>query len=324
MNESGQVEMPAAVIREKITPWDTYEHRAKRVVVTATTAFQEVQILETDAFGQMLVLDDICQSSSVDEFIYHETIVHPAMATVGDAKRVLVLGGAEGATLREVYRWPSVEQATMVDIDVELVALCREHLPAWSDGAFEDARTELALGDAVAFLRATSEQFDVIIADMSDPVEAGPATFCFTVEFFESVARALSPGGVFVLQGGPASPAEGCLHAKVLRTLRTVFGSVESYLCPAPIYGRPLGLAMASNEPIRPRLTSVSTTSLVSTVSKEWRFLTTETLVGLLGIPPYIESEIAADSTIFRDEAPPMNDLGGAWCSLPSSQTGAD
>lgn len=303
-------------VREVITPWDIYEHTAERVIVERDTEFQHVQLLETNAFGTMLVLDGICQSSSVDEFIYHETIVHPAMAIHGSPRNVLVLGGAEGATLREVYRWPSVERATMVDIDVELVDLCREHLPSWSAGAFEDPRTVLALGDAVAFLKTSAEEFDVIVADMSDPVEEGPATFCFTQEFFQSVAARLSPGGVFVLQGGPASPAEGALHAKVLRTLATVFADVDSYLCPSPIYGRPLGLAMASQQPMRERLTARSRASEVAEISRAWRFLTPDLLLGFLGIASYVRSEMDASTELFRDETPPDNDLGGKWTTL--------
>ncbi|MGB2757467.1 MAG: spermidine synthase [Acidimicrobiia bacterium] len=306
-------------VREVITPWDTYEHVAERVIVQCQTKFQHVQLLDTRAFGDVLVLDGICQSSSVDEFIYHETIVHPAMAILGDARNVLVLGGAEGATLREVYRWPTVERATMVDIDEELVALCREHLPTWAGGAFEDPRTVLALGDAVAFLKASTETFDVIIADMSDPVEEGPATFCFTQEFFQSVADHLSPEGVFVLQGGPANPAEGALHAKVLRTLETVFADIESYLCPATIYGRPLGLAMGSRVAMRPRLSAASQSGRVADIAEQWRFLTPAALLGLLGIAPYVRAEMLASDVIFRDDAPPQNDLGGDWATLPQN-----
>ena len=309
------------VLREEVTPWDTFEHVAESVLADVTTKFQHVQLLRTRAFGTVLVLDGICQSSSVDEFIYHETIVHPAMAAFGNPKQVLVLGGAEGATIREVLRWPSVEQVTMVDIDEELVALCRELLPDWAEGAFEDSRTRLALGDAVAFLRDGDERFDVIIADMSDPVEDGPATFCFTKEFFESVQRRLTVGGVFVLQAGPASPAELLLHAKVLRTLATVFADVDSYLCPATIYGRPLGLAMASDSPIFDRLQRAGNNAAALPVADTWRYLTAQTLAGHLGIPGYLRSEIAASSEIYRDAAPPLTDSAGAWAFTDAGRT---
>ena len=133
--------MPGAEVRadvwisEYITPWDIYQHGVNRILASKRTNFQEMQIVETGAYGKALVLDGKWQSCTGDEFLYHEPLVHPAMIAHGNPKRVLILGGGEGATAREVLRWKCVERAVMVDIDGEVVAACREHLPEMHQGA---------------------------------------------------------------------------------------------------------------------------------------------------------------------------------------------
>jgi spermidine synthase len=123
-------------------------HGIRQVLFSKETPFQSVDILELGSYGKALVLDGRIQSTSKDEFIYHETLVHPAMLCHPEPRRVFIVGGGEGATLREVLRHRSVQHALMVDIDEEVVARCRELLPEWHQGAFEDPRTDLRYLDA--------------------------------------------------------------------------------------------------------------------------------------------------------------------------------
>lgn len=302
-------------LRENITPWDRYEHGVTRVVHHARTQYQDVCIADTPAFGRMLVLDGIVQSSQHDEFIYHEALVQPAMFAFhappnGGSSRVLVLGGGEGATLREVLRWPTVERALMIDIDGELVGLTREHLKEWHRGSFDDARAEVLIANAVEYLATTDERFDVVISDMTDPVEAGPSTFCFTREFFAAIQRVLTAGGVLAVQAGPWSPIELDLHARVVRTLRAVFADAWSYPCIAPVYGRALGFVVASDTPIRDR---VAASRPPAEVLRALRAVPPDVAAGLLAPVPFVEHAIASDTRIYTDDTPPKTHGAAGW-----------
>ena len=116
-------------VSEYITPWDIYVHGITSVIFSKKTKYQEMYIVETGAYGKGLVLDGKWQSCTGDEFLYHEALVHPAMVAHSSPKNILVLGGGEGATIREVLRWQSVEKVMMVDIDGEVVEACRQYLP---------------------------------------------------------------------------------------------------------------------------------------------------------------------------------------------------
>lgn len=304
-------------LRETITPWDIYLHGVRDVLHWARTPFQEVCIATSDAFGKKLFLDGIVQSSEADEFIYHEALVQPAMFAVGNAKRVLVLGGGEGAVLREALRWNCVESATMVDLDADVVSACRTHLPEWHQGSFEDPRTTLLHTDAVQFLKDTTEPFDVIVSDMTDPVEDGPSTFCFTTEYFATVSQALTDDGIVAVQAGPQSPPEIALHAKVIRTMATVFPYVIAYPCNAPVYGRPLGFVVASRTPILDRLLPSRTEPLVAQHMVDGgarlRYLDAALTHGLLQTPVFVREAVAASDAIYTDAAPPRTAHAAGW-----------
>ena len=126
---------------EEFAPTEYHHHAIDELYYAGRTAFQNVAVLRTQTFGKMLVLDGDTQSSQHDEKIYHETLVHPALAAVGDRSDILILGGGEGATLREVLRHPGVRRCTMVDIDGEVV-LTLPSLPTFAD-AFDTALTAL-------------------------------------------------------------------------------------------------------------------------------------------------------------------------------------
>ena len=124
-------------LNEVITPYDIYAHGADSILAYRKTKFQEMYIVESGSYGKGLMLDGKWQSSTVDEFIYHEGIVHPPLILHGDPKKVLILGGAEGASIREVLRWKTIERVVMVDIDGEVVEACREHLPEMHQNSFD-------------------------------------------------------------------------------------------------------------------------------------------------------------------------------------------
>lgn len=216
------------------------------VLVHKRTQFQELYLVSTAHLGKALVLDGKWQSCVADEFVYHEALVHPAMAFHASAARVLILGGAEGATAREVARWPNVEQMVMVDIDAEVVAACNAHLPEMHCGVFDDHRLNVVADDAMNFLSHDPGGWDVIIADLCDPVDEGPSVQLFTLEAFSTMARHLNPSGILAVQSGPAI---GRGFPAVVATLQRVFSTVLPYSITVPSYPGPWAFAVATSAP---------------------------------------------------------------------------
>ena len=293
-------------INEYITPWDIYSHGVTRVLAYKRTAFQEMYIVETGAYGKALVLDGKWQSCTGDEFLYHEALVQPALICHQAPKRVLILGGGEGATAREVLRWKTVEQVLMVDIDLEVVDACQTHLPEMHQQSFEDPRFQLYIGDALTFLDETTEQWDVVISDLSDPIEEGPSFQLFTQEYFQKIARVLATGGFFVVQAGPVAPAELTLHARLTKTVGTVFENVHSYHVSVPTYAAAWGFVLGSAATIGTRPEpEVVDRLLAEKTTGGLRLLDGVTFLGLMQTPAYVRHAIAAETKIYTLKRPP-------------------
>ncbi|MBI3723151.1 fused MFS/spermidine synthase [bacterium] len=236
-----------AFLVETLDRYDLYHFRVSHLYVSGMTPFQQITIAETYNYGRVLALDGSIQSSEDDEAIYHEALVQPAMLLHPGPERVLVIGGGEGATLREVYYHRSVRQATMVDLDEAVVALCREHLPSWHKGSFDDPRTRLVIGDGRQFVEQDNEKYDVVVIDIVDMLEGGPAQLLYTRRFYELVRGRLSPGGIVVVQGLELSHMDAQQHGAVARTLRAVFPQVHSYRAPVGSFLSSWGFLLASD-----------------------------------------------------------------------------
>lgn len=293
-------------VSEYITPWDIYQHGITRVLTARRTRFQEMLIVETGAYGKALVLDGKWQSCTGDEFLYHEALVHPAMLCHGAPGSVLILGGGEGATAREVLRWRSVERAAMVDIDRDVVDACIEHLPEMHQGAFSDPRLELIIGDAIEVLDRPGDRWDVIISDLSDPIEEGPSFRLFTREYFARARERLAEGGVLVVQSGPVAPAELQLHARIASTLRSVFDNVHSYTSYVPTYASPWGFTLASDRPIDTRPDPERIDDLLASgTTGELRMFDGIALLGMLQLPAHLRRAIAGETRVYTLDEPP-------------------
>jgi spermidine synthase len=293
-------------INEYITPWDVYTHGVTKILAHCQTQFQEMYIVETGAFGKGLVLDGKWQSCTVDEFIYHEALVHPPLIAHQNPKKVLVLGGGEGATIREILRWNCVEEVTMIDIDGEVVEACKQHLPEMHQNAFDDPRVKLMIADALEVLDTTTETWDIIISDLSDPIESGPSFALFTKEYFTKLQRVLNPGGYVMVQAGPISPPEVKDHARLVNTLKAVFNNVTSLSAPTPSYGRAWGFAMCSESAIALQPSPADVDQLLQTkTTGGYRFIDGISLLGIMQTPLYIRQAIASETTVYTLSEPP-------------------
>ncbi|MFM7662464.1 MAG: polyamine aminopropyltransferase [Bacteroidota bacterium] len=183
--------------------------------------FQRVRILESYKYGKMLALDDMVMTTEKDEFHYHEMISHPAMFTLGSAKNILVIGGGDGGTVREILRHECVEKVTMVEIDEEVIMACKQFLPNIAI-SFDHPKLELLVDDGISFIKnADSETYDLIIVDGSDPV--GPAEGLFSVEFYRNCYKALKSNGILVAQGESPKFNEKAF-SELNHTLQGIFG----------------------------------------------------------------------------------------------------
>ena len=280
-------------------------HSIKDVLYTGRTKFQSVEIIRSSRFGKFLVLDGKIQSSEGDEFIYHEALVHPAMITHPRPKTVFIAGGGEGATLREVLSYNTVKRAVMVDIDEEVIAICQKFLPDHSQGSFEDERTKLYHVDARDYLANSGEAFDIIIIDLPDPIEEGPAYLLYTQEFYQLVRDRLTANGMICVQAGSAAWTELLNFNAVNNTLKSVFPIVCPYKVDIPSFGGPWGFCLASSSlnPVSLSVTEVDSRILACSLTG-LKFYDGLTHQGMFSLPKHLRSEFSRQTRFITDKEP--------------------
>lgn len=294
-------------ISEYLTPCDIWQHGVKKVLAYRQTPYQEMYVVESGAYGKALILDGKWQTCTGDEFLYHEPIAHAPCALHGRPERVLIAGGADGGVLREVLKWRSVREVVVADIDGDVVQACRELLPEIHQGAFDDPRAQVIIGDAYALIESHKSAWDVIIADLTDPIEEGPAYQLFTQEFFTLCRRALRPGGVFVNQSGSLSPPLSAITFRVLKTLASVFKHTGTIIALVPTYGSPWALAVASERYLETRPDPARIDSLLSDqVTGSLRMFDGQALLGMLQSPKYVREGVAQETTVYTLSSPPQ------------------
>lgn len=217
---------------EDWTPHMRLSLKTGQVIHREESAYQEIAVLETDQSGRVLILDDVIQTTEKDEFVYHEMLVHVPMTVHPNPRSVLIIGGGDGGTAREVLKHDTVERAVMVEIDRRVVEVSREHLPFLS-GSLSDPRLELVFADGIEYVRENKDSFDVIIIDSTDPV--GVATGLFSGSFYRRVKDCLNEEGLFSQQ--TASPFYNRpLLRRLQRDLSEIFPVSTFYLGVVPTY----------------------------------------------------------------------------------------
>jgi spermidine synthase len=204
-----------------------------------TSPYQTVEVFDTYGFGRMLTIDSMVMCTERDEAAYHEMIAHVPLLTHRGVRDVLVIGGGDGGTVREVLRHATVERVTMVEIDETVVQASRQFLPTLAS-AFDHPKLELRIADGIHFIEsAPADAYDLIIIDSSDPV--GPSEGLFSQTFYEAAYRCLRTGGVLTVQS-ESPPFNPTAFVDLNHCLKRVFGAqaVHCYLVFIPTY--PTGL----------------------------------------------------------------------------------
>jgi len=289
--------------------YEMHGHAIKRHIFSKQTAYQQVEIVDTFNYGRALLLDGVPQSSQADEFIYHEAIVHPALCSHPDPRDVLVIGGGEGAVLREVLKHTTVQQVTMVDIDSELVAICRDYLPDWHQGAFADPRVQLRFEDGRNFLQRHPDRFDCIILDLSDPFEGSPARSLFTLEFYQLARLALRETGILALQAESGALKHNAEHRRIMHTLEQVFPTVLPYYTHLPLYATLFGFALcgAATFTLEQLLSSPIDLILEQRGIHDLRFYDSQAARNLFALPKYLRKALADASINIITDTSPLN-----------------
>jgi spermidine synthase len=300
---------------EDVTPDLMMRMRLEKITFDKQSDFQRAQIVETTPFGKTLVLDGKTQSALADEYVYHESLVHPALLTHPNPRSVYIGGGGELATAREVLKHKSVERCVMVDIDEVVVKICRDEMPEWGGQAvIDDRRMELHYDDAKAWLERTEEKFDVIIMDIADPIEAGPGYVLYTEEFYKFAVSKLNPGGILVTQSGPGSHMNITECCTVIhQTLHTAFDHVVPYTADIPSFGSNWAFNMAFNNDsavaaaaamhgaspgqyILEQPIAATDRAIEARIEGELRFLDGVARRGIFGIPKSVRKALAAET----------------------------
>lgn len=220
-------------IRERCVGPIRIEHRVDRVLFQGRSPYQEILLAENELWGKFLLLDGDMQSATRDLGAYHEMLVHPGLLAHPHPRRVLILGGGDGATLREVLRHECVQEVMMVEQDATVVKICREFAPEFHGGAFHDPRCRLLVGDALHYLRTSQGYFDVIIADL--PESDGPGAMDFR-ELYRLIASRLGLDGIFCTQVGTGNPQQEGSFLRHYRKLAKHWSRLCPMICFVPCY----------------------------------------------------------------------------------------
>ena len=279
--------------------------KVRQVFYSGKTAYQMVEVLDSELFGRSLVLDGKTQSTERDEHIYHETLVHPAMFCHPGPKQVFIGGGGEGGTLREAMAHKSVERVTMVDLDPEVVELCRKYLPNHHRGSFDDPRTNLLHEDARGYLENTADFYDVIILDLVDPLEGGTAALLYTQEFYAIAKARLNLGGVLVTQSGPAGLLSYTeCFTTIFNTLGTLFSHTKAAQVHIPAFQTLWGFTIASDTPFPETTEDYLDAALASRLSNPMKYYDGESHRNMFALPKFQRDGLKSETRINKDSDP--------------------
>jgi spermidine synthase len=222
----------------------------EKILHVEQSKYQHIVVFKTMSHGVVLILDNLIMTTEKDEYYYHEILVHPPMRVARDPRKVLIIGGGDGGSAREVLRYKTVERVDMVEIDERVVDVSRQYMPGLSS-SFDDSRLNLIIDDGVKFVRACEEKYDVVIVDSTDPI--GPAIALFSEPFYSNCCRIMNEEGAFAAQTeSPLYQIDGM--AIIYRNLKRSFPRVHPYFGPVPAYGGQWSYALATkgNDPSEP------------------------------------------------------------------------
>ncbi|MGI5920817.1 MAG: polyamine aminopropyltransferase [Syntrophomonadaceae bacterium] len=269
-------------ITEYQTPMLTIGCKTIATLRLEQTEFQELAVVKTEQFGNMLILDGAIQTTEKDEFVYHEMITSVALYSHPAPANVLIIGGGDGGALREVVKHPAVKTATLVDIDKRVIQASRDFFPALSC-SFDDPKARVINDDGIKFIENHKDSFDVIIVDSTDPV--GPAVQLFSKPFYQNVYEALHDDGMLVVQSESPFFNEDII-SMAYGGIKHVFPITKFYLAYVPTYPSGMWSFTIGSKKHDPE-------KVVSTPSVDYKYYTPDIHKAAFILPPFVQQLLA-------------------------------
>jgi len=210
-----------------------YSYEVSKILYESKSKFQNILVFENPFFGKILVLDDVVQITEKDEFFYHEMLAHVVMNAHPEPKKVVVIGGGDGGTVREVIKHKTVEKVYFIEIDEEVIQVSKKFFPDVACG-MDDSRVEIKCMDGADFVKGRNSDIDIVIVDSTDIV--GFAKSLFTDTFFSSIKNCLTENGLFVTLSESLHFHKDIVIG-VQETMKSVFPTVDLYTAPIATYG---------------------------------------------------------------------------------------
>ena len=286
-----EIERGEHLLMEPLNDSTGFYIRARRRLGEWQTRYQKMAIFDTAQYGKLFRLDGFNMTSEKEEFVYHENLIHPALAAHNAPRKVLVIGGGDGGSSEEALKHPSVEQVTMVEIDEDVIRVAKEHFGAVHNGVFDNPKLRVLIDDGMRFVRETNEKFDLIALDLNDPM--GPAEALYSTEFFQQLRHTLAPGGALVLHiGSPVARPDRV--AELAQRLNGVFRIVRPYTMYIPLYGSLWAMAVCSDK-LDPKAFTADEIDrrIEQRKLQDLRYYNGETHEGVFALPNYVRDLVA-------------------------------
>lgn len=266
--------------------------RVSETLETFQTPYQAVEVMNTPQFGKVFRLDECMMTSEADEWFYHENLNHVPGIAHPEPKSALILGGGDGGSARQLLKYASMQRVVLCELDQGVVDIAKRHFAKVHQGAFDDPRLELNIGDGLAYVAASQERFDLMVLDLTDP--QGHAEALYTAEFFADCARLLGENGVLSLHvGSPQFHPER--FTRLLSSLQQHFHVVRPYLVPIAIYGGLWGMACASQKTDPKQLTADEVDARVAARGLTGlNYYNGDTHKGVLALPNFVKRLVPA------------------------------
>jgi spermidine synthase len=268
--------------------------RVDRHLISHQSKYQRIDVFESKEFGRILTLDGYLMVTEKDEFIYHDMITHVPMATNPEIKKVLVIGAGDGGAVRELLRYKTIEHIDMVEIDEDVVSICKEYLP-FTAGWLTDEKVHLFFEDGLKYVRRQENKYDLIIVDSTDPF--GPGEGLFTKEFYGNCYRALKEDGIMVNQHESMYYSSYAVSMKrAHQRIKEIFPVAKIYQAHIPTYpsGHWLfGFASKKYDPIKDL-----DAERWNKLGLKTKYYNTDLHVGAFAIPNYIKEQLERESAI--------------------------
>ncbi|WP_397601095.1 methyltransferase [Silvanigrella sp.] len=272
---------------EYLSPSEIYRSLVSEIIYQGKSLFQNISIVKLLNDSKALYLDNQLQSTTADEFIYHETIVHIPFILNKNPESILIIGAGEGATAREALKWKTVKEITLIEIDKDVIEFCSKYLPEMSLNSYKDPRVKIEICDARVFLENTNKKFDVIICDLCD--QNLDKNQIINIEFLKKCKNILNKNGNICIQSGEMPFQKNLSFTNYIHMLKTEFNTVKIFTAWIPSFCRNWSFFLLHNKKNQDILIDEIKDIIIEKIENKLFYINDQTILGVLNPPKYIQ-----------------------------------